>query len=35
LEIFRFNPGIAKVIFPPNHPYTIAKADLEKAGVLE
>jgi SPP1 gp7 family putative phage head morphogenesis protein len=22
LEIFRFNPGKQKVIFPPNHPYT-------------
>ncbi len=22
LEIFRFNPGIQKVVFPPAHPYT-------------
>jgi SPP1 gp7 family putative phage head morphogenesis protein len=22
LEIFRFNPGIQKVVFPPSHPYT-------------
>jgi SPP1 gp7 family putative phage head morphogenesis protein len=22
LEIFRFNPGIQKVVFPPTHPYT-------------
>ena len=22
LEIFRFNPGKDKVIFPPTHPYT-------------
>jgi hypothetical protein len=22
LAIFRFNPGIQKVVFPPSHPYT-------------
>lgn len=25
LEIFRFNPGKQKVIFPPKHPYTLIK----------
>lgn len=29
LEIFRFNPGVQKVVFPPAHPYTKVKGAKE------
>ncbi|WP_154652501.1 phage minor head protein [Flavobacterium rivuli] len=36
LEIFRFNPGVQKVIFPPNHPYNkVSGADVVKAEVAD
>jgi hypothetical protein len=34
LEIFRFNPGIQKVVFPPTHPYTkVAGAETIRKGL--
>lgn len=34
LEIFRFNPGAQKVVFPPNHPYNkVSGADVIKENV--
>ncbi|HLT52627.1 MAG TPA: phage minor head protein [Flavobacteriaceae bacterium] len=36
LEIFRFNPGLQKVVFPPHHPYSKVKgADVVKQTIYD